>query len=511
MANRKSWNWIHLPQGFYSATLIVLVANILIRALGFVRNLLMAHYYGASAAIDAFSAALTLPSLVAAGLGEALASAVVPVASQIQARSGKGETHRFFALFFQVALCIVIIAALVQISAARNIIELVAPGFSTPTAQQAIQDLRWLAIYTFGGGLLLCLAGVFRFEKQFLLPSLCELLALIVGIVLLVWGATLAFPQTLVMSWGGSVGLASLILSVAFIVRYRYRPVPALYSPEIGQVLRLSFASMFPALTHFIHMFIDRRVGSLLPEGSIAVLQFAYILVNVPLILAIYPAATAALPYLSDLVAAGNRSRLQEVAGRFGDFVLLVFIPVAVFVCFYAEELVNLVYERGAFDSEDRILTAAAVRSYAIMILPVASSTLLSRILFALKDAWPIIACVLLDISLKSALSLLLPPHLGVSGLALATSAGSVSSWILLCVVLNRKFDKTCAPKSWKIALVSILSTVLAIALARFSDYHEWGLSIVWKAIIFMFCLGGTYYMFLAAEIRRLLGKLWRV
>src|SRR3982751_1887006 len=80
-------------------------ATMLSRILGYARDSLVADFFGAGAAADAFYAAFRISNLFRRLLGEgALSASFIPVFSEYSERHGRAETQRFLHVMFTTLL-----------------------------------------------------------------------------------------------------------------------------------------------------------------------------------------------------------------------------------------------------------------------------------------------------------------------------------------------------------------------------------------------------------------------
>lgn len=91
-----------------------------------------------------------------------------------------------------------------------------------------------------------------------------------------------------------------------------------------------------------------------------------------------------------------------------------------------------VVFTRGAFGQENVRQTAAALRGYGFMFVPLTLRDLFSRFQYGYKDTCRPMVNSAVSIALNIVLSVTLSPYLGVLGITLATSAS-----VLLCGLLN--------------------------------------------------------------------------
>ena len=100
--------------------------------------------------------------------------------------------------------------------------------------------------------------------------------------------------------------------------------------------------------------------------------------------------------------------------------------------------IVQLLFQRGAFDSQATILTNQALVFYALGIVPSAFHLVIAKAYWALQDTWTPLKVSVVSVLANIVFNLLLIGPLAHGGLALATSI-SHFLWVLITVVLLRR------------------------------------------------------------------------
>ena len=129
------------------AGLIVTVAFLVSRLLGWVRLVVIGTQIGPTAQLDTFFAAFRLPDLifqlVAAG---ALSSALIPVISGLLATDEEGRAWRVASTVANVMLAILLVLAAVVLVAAPLLIPWITPGFNEAQQAQTVELTRIMLV-----------------------------------------------------------------------------------------------------------------------------------------------------------------------------------------------------------------------------------------------------------------------------------------------------------------------------------------------------------------------------
>jgi putative peptidoglycan lipid II flippase len=168
---------------------------------------------------------------------------------------------------------------------------------------------------------------------------------------------------------------------------------------------------------------VDQLMASTLGPGSISALNFGQKIVLFVQSAAVMGLGTVLLPHFSRSVLVDERDALHRSLRAMLLLVAGLGTVVAILLGAWAEEIVRLVFQRGAFSSADASVVAQVHTLYAIQIPFFAMGTVLTRLLFALQRGTLLLASAVISFALNIALNLLFMKWLGVAGIALSTSA----------------------------------------------------------------------------------------
>ncbi|HEX5414380.1 MAG TPA: lipid II flippase MurJ, partial [Chloroflexota bacterium] len=281
----------------------------------------------------------------------------------------------------------------------------------------------------------------------------------------------------------GRLGVASLAVGVVVGAALQ---VATLLPGLRGVRVRLVFAPRHPAVRRMIGLYgpvaaglviseigvlLDRNLANQTGLDSVALMRFATTVVQLPLGLVATVTSLAALPVLARL-ADEPEEFLRTLSGGL-RLALLAIAPLAVFLVVFAEPVIRLVFQRGAFDAHATAATVGAFLLYAPQLPFVAIDQLLIYAFYARKNTViPMLVglggvCVYLG----SALTLIGPLRLGVSGLIIANTLQNSLHAVVLWVLLNRMVGSLAAhglPGTLGRALLaSAAAAALGLAFAR--------------------------------------------
>jgi putative peptidoglycan lipid II flippase len=216
-----------------------------------------------------------------------------------------------------------------------------------------------------------------------------------------------------------------------------YGLVIDLSHPGVREVGRLMLPRMFGLATMQLNFLVNTFLASRLAEGSLAALNYAWLLMLLPQGIFALGIATAVFPTFSDLAARGENRDLRVTLSKTLRLVLFISVPCSVALILLREPLTSLLLERGRFDPSSTQAVAWALQFYALGLVAHSVLEIVTRGFYSLHDTRTPVAMGAGAMILNITLSLLLIGPLRHGGLALANSLATIIETIVLLIILR--------------------------------------------------------------------------
>ncbi len=454
-------------------------AGILIsRIVGLARQRVFAHYFGTSAAGDAFSAAFRIPNFLQNIFGEgALSASFIPVYAKLLAQDDEKEAnHVANAVLGLLALAVSVIV-LTGVLTTPYLISAIAPGFHGETRELTIRLVRILFP---GAGLLVLSAwclGVLNSHHRFFISYTAPVawnLAMIASLI--IFGRRMGqFPLAEYVAWGSVIGSALQFgvqwPTVMKLVR-RIRPVLDVASEQVRTVVRNFFPVFMSRGVVQISAFVDAVLASFLPVGSVVALTYAQSLYTLPVSLFGMSVSAAELPAMSRAIGSTEevaqilRGRLDEGLRRIAFFI----VPSSMAFLALGDVIAAVLYQTGQFKHDAAIFVWGILAGSTVGLLASTLGRLYSSTYYALHDTRTPLQYAIVRVTLTTILGYLfalplprlleIDPKWGVAGL---TASAGIAGWIefaLLRRSLNRRIGRTglSAPYVIKLWIAALLA-----------------------------------------------------
>jgi putative peptidoglycan lipid II flippase len=433
----------------------------LVPGFGLVRQRVFAHYFGTSAAGDAFSAAFRIPNLLQNIFGEgALSASFIPVYAKLLAHDDEEEAAHVAKAVLGILALVVSLIVLTGVLTTPYIISAIAPGFKGETRELTIRLVRILFP---GAGLLVLSAwclGVLNSHHRFFISYTAPVawnLAMIASLI--IFGSKVGqFPLAAYVAWGSVIGSAlqfGVQLPIVFRLVSQLRPVLDLASGHVRTVVRNFFPVFMSRGVVQISAFVDAVLASFLPEGSVVALTYAQSLYTLPVSLFGMSVSAAELPAMSRAI--GNTEQVAEVLRQRLDAGLqrIAFFIVPSSMAFLAlgDVIASVLYQTGQFKHDASVFVWGILAGSTVGLLASTLGRLYSSTYYALHDTRTPLRYAVIRVALTTVLGylfalplpvlLVINPKWGVAGL---TASAGIAGWIefaLLRRTLNRRIGKT--------------------------------------------------------------------
>ncbi len=403
------------------------------RVLGFARDILIAGFVGAGPVADAFFVAFKFPNLFRRLFGEgAFNAAFVPLFARELEGSGLPTARRFAEDAMAALLVVLVPFVFIAQLAMPWLMVVIAPGFvATPETFDLAVDLTRLTFpYLLFMALVALMSGVLNSLDRFAAAAATPILLNVILIAALLVLRDTFSTTGHALAWGVAAAGIAQFLWIAVECRRAGAPLslplPRL-TPQVRRLLRLMVPGAIGAGVVQINLLIDTILASTLPSGAISYLYYADRVNQLPLGVVGVAVGIALLPLLSRQLRAGRDGDAHDSQNRAIEFTLLLTVPAAAALLVIPQQIVTVLFERGAFAAQASQATAAALAAFALGLPAYVLIKALAPGFFAREDTKTPVTVAAVAMVVNVATALILMQFLAHVGIALATA---LSAWI---------------------------------------------------------------------------------
>jgi putative peptidoglycan lipid II flippase len=486
------------PRSLGSIAIIVAIATLISKVAGLLRQQIIAAAFGVGPVYEAYNFSYVIPSfflILLGGINGPFHSAMVSVLSK---RSEKDAAPLVETITTLVGGILIVVTIILMVFA-EPLLHLVGPGlFITPEQAQlkhmaaeqfqtilqtraiAIEQFRIMAPMALLAGLIGIGFGSLNAADQYWLPSVSPLLsslAVILGIggLGLSLGGKILDPQYvhiggLVLAYGTLAGavLQWLVQVPAqwkakmggLRLRFKFR------QPGVGEVLRILGPATFSSGMMQINVYTDLFFASFIP-GAASALGYSTLLVQTPLGILSNMILVPLLPIFSRL---SDPNDWPELRSRIRQGILLTavtMLPLGALMMALAYPIVQVIYERYAFNQSASALVAPVLIAYSLGMFVYLGRDVLVRVFYALGDGDTPFRISMVNIFLNALMDYIFVKffNFGAPGLVMATVTVNVFSMAALLWILNRRLNGLNL-RSWVAPILGLTAASIAAGLS---------------------------------------------
>ncbi len=474
---------------------VVSAAVLMSRVTGLVRESVMASLFGASQAYDAYVLGFRIPNLMRDLFAEgALSSAFVPIFTRYLTTRSREEALRLFNLVMTAIIIIVGALCALGVAFSPQLVDLFAHGFRQVPGKYELAVRLTRIMFPFL--LLVALAaqamGVLNACRKFGIPALSSVMfnvgSVVFGLILgFVLGPHLGIQPIYGMAWGVMMGGAlQVVFQIPSLVKagFAFRPAIDFQHEGLRSVLRLMGPALLGSASTQINILVNtnfaagmRDAAGLVMNGPVSWLSYAYRFMQFPLGVFGVAIAAATLPEIARSASRNDFREFRDTLSRSLSMVLVLTIPSSIGLAVLGPSIVGAIYQYHKFTAFDTHETALALSCYAAGLAGYASLKVLVPAFYALNDARTpmLVSLFSVVVNFVTARYMVQTP-LRHAGLALATSAVSVASFLLLLTVLRRKIGSVNGDELystfWRTSAASVVMGCLCYTSSGL--IHQW-------------------------------------
>lgn len=412
--------------------------TMLSRIIGFIRDVLIARYLGATMLSDAFFVALRFPNLFRSLFAEGtLNVSFVPIFARILKEKGKDKARLFakeaFSLLFYILLIFTILMEILMPYA----MVVLAPGFDQIPGKIDIttQLSRITFPFLLAVSLVSLLSGVLNSLGRFAAAAFtpCLLNFMMIGFLVLL--SPFMPNPAYALAWGVfTAGIVELIFllwnmhrSGLFFGLWGPIKVIRCFSKDIKTLFKRMLPGVFGSGVYQINLFLDTFFVSFLMQGAVSWLNYAYHLFQLPIGIIGVAIGTALLPILSRYIHDGKIQKARHEMNRGLEVSLSMSLSSMIGLFILAVPIVAVLFERGAFTYEETVPTANALRAFSLGLPAYMLTKALAPFFYAKGDTVTPVKIATVGVVINAVLCLTLMQFWGHVGIALATG---ITVWI---------------------------------------------------------------------------------
>lgn len=477
--------------------LIVSFMTLVSRVLGLVRDVVVANFMGAGTGSDVFFFANKIPNFLRRLFAEgAFAQAFVPVLSEVHAQENEKASLAFIAKISGTLGVIVFFTSILGVLGSGVIAAIFGTGWfidylNDQPAGEKYELASTMLKITFPYLFFITLTGlsgaILNTLNKFAVASFTPVLLNISIITCAYWLHDDFSTPAFALAWGVFIGG---VVQLAFQIPFLYkagvlvRPRWGWADPHVKKVRTLMIPALFGVSVSQINLLFDTLIASFLMTGSISWLYYSDRLMEFPLGLFGIAIATIILPTLSRDHVADNASAFQNNMDWAFRMVCLLGVPSCFGLIVLAEPLLSVIFERGAFSTDDVTMAAASLWAYGAGLVSFMLIKVFAPGFYARQDTKTPVKFGIVAMVSNMIFNVIFAIPYGYVGLAIATSLSATLNAALLYFTLHRQGVFKLSSSTMVLLIRIVLAAlVMVIMLSYMQSTIDWTHLTQWQRI----------------------------
>jgi putative peptidoglycan lipid II flippase len=474
------------------------------RILGYLRDILIAIFLGASIFADAFFVAFRLPNTFRRLFAEGTFNAAfIPsyTSAKIEHKK-KGEKFANDVLSF-LLLILLFIVTIVEIFT-PYLIYIIAPGFLEDEIKfnLAVELTRITFPFLLFVSLSSFFAGILNSNNKFAASAAVPIILNVVLILSLAFSFLQGLDYAKQLSYGVTIAGIIQLIFLIYVTKRFYKPVLN-FSFKLNSKVKFFFKKLLPSILSSGVTQINILVGTIIASfqsGAVSYLYYADRVYQINLAIAGIAVGTVSLPVLSKAFKMKNVKKISNIQNKSFELTLLFSIPASFGLILASDEIVNALFGYGSFSARNVEMTAAALKFFGYGVPAFALIKILSNFFFARDNTKTPFYISTFIVFLNILISV---SFFNKTGFIIIPIATSISTWVGVSIyiyLLNSKkillLKKQLMINFIKILISTIImSSILLFSLNKFANYLDYSYNYKAIYLILIVSFVGMFYL----------------
>lgn len=459
-------------------SLAVLVISALLtvgKVVGYVKEVLLAYYFGLSRPTDAFKAVYNgLVMLIYTKIEKLLRPTYLPEFVETRDEQGEAQAWRITSVLSSVQLIVLVAIATGGIVFAEPLVRLLWRGqeISADEIRLTVVLIRIMVPALVLFSLSVMPELTLHAYKRFTLPAVAEVCfktampLMMIALIGVVWAPEdprAIYAVAVGVLLGGAARFFVQVGGLRRFLRYFRLSLAILATPGVAGIFALMPPVVLGLVFSTLRVLNDVYVPLQMGEGILSALDFGRKLNDLAILIVPLAVSFVVYPYLSEWAVRGEKDRLADALVGMTRAMAFIFIPVSVAIILLARPFSSLVYELGETGPEGIALISLALRCYALGIFFYAVEGSINKWYFALKDTGTpnYVGATMVVVHILIAYGGGLVLGWGLAAVALALTISKSTKVIILYVLLRPRIGTVDPRRVYPFALKLLVCTAV--------------------------------------------------
>ncbi len=427
------------PKRAKNAVFMLIGLAMFTKIFGFLREIVIAYYYGTSDITDVYKIVSAIPLMLLVFIGTGFDTGFIPLYNKEYDEKGQKGADAFMNKVMTLIIVLTVGVSIFVMLFPRPFILLLASGFTGEKLRLAENLLR-ISVFSVAFSMLRYIVMPYlQIKENFIVPALVGIPMNVIHIASFPIGYYFGYVYLAIGLVLAEVVQLAFVYPFARREGYRFHPDLDFNDSNIRRLFKLAGPIILSVAVTQINIMIDQNMASRVePNGGIAALNYANKLSGFVQGLFIFSVISVLYPRISKLFVADDKKGISRMLNESMIIIALTVTPCMAGIITFSEQITRFLFERGAFTEHSVQMTSSAMYFYAFSLLAFGIREILTRIFYSMNDTRTPMVNSIIAVIVNIILNITLSSFMGLKGLALATSISTIVCTILLGLSLRR-------------------------------------------------------------------------
>ena len=461
-----------------STTSIFSFYTLISRILGYVRDILIAVFLGASMFADAFFVAFRIPNTFRRLFAEGTFNAAFVPSYTSENTKGKKFSQKFADEVFNLLLISLLLIVLLAEIFTPFLVYLIAPGFYSDFTKYtlAVELTRITFPFLLFVSISSFFSGILNSNNKFAAAAAAPIILNLILISALFFSYYSNLNYTKALSYGVFIsGVLQLIFLIYFSKKFYFPKVRLRFNVnyKVKSFLKKLLPSIFSSGVTQVNILIGTIIASF-QTGAVSYLYYADRVYQINLAIAGVAVSTVSLPLLSKKIKERKNSLANDIQNKSLELSLLLSIPAALGLIIASHDIVNALFGYGSFRENDVLQTSQALKYFGYGVPAFALVKVLSNLFFARGNTKIPFYISSFIVFLNVSISLIFFNKLGFLIIPIATSLSTwIGTIIYLLILIKRKHYVISSRLKVNLLKIILSTIIMSIFLFNVLDFFN--------------------------------------
>ena len=425
-------------KGIVATTALITVLTLVFKLLGFVKQAVVAYYFGTTLETDIYYVALNFVGSLSSAFIRAITISLVSIYTHCLVQKGREASYKLISACLEILVPIVLVVLLFAYMFTPQIASILAPSYSPDESTLLASYLRICYPFFLFAVVTLVWNSLMDANKDFVVSRTESLITSLTTILCCVVLYNVQAVTSLVIAQY----LSYIIFGSLLLIRgrryfhftlTRFRDVP-----EIRQVVMTALPLFIGNSVSQINKIVDNSVSTGLGYGNASALSYATVLEEFVGYILVNNVVDVLYVNFANYTAEGDFDKLKSTMKSAINVMICIMVPITIVACLTAENIVTIAYFRGSFTTDSVAMTSAALIGYALGFTFEGIRDIILRGLYSFKNTTGPMITGFFAVGANVFFTIVLARYFGIFGVTIATTISYLVNFLINSQMLRR-------------------------------------------------------------------------